>query len=57
MVGIKQQSEGRGENRKKVRCDYFDYLDGKPGALNLYHGVYMSQYDWAQGHNLGAGKI
>ena len=41
-----------GIDRKKVRCDYFDYLDGKPGALNLYHGVYMSQYDWAQAHNL-----
>ena len=41
-----------GIDRKKVRCDYFDYLDGKPGALNLYHGVYMSQYDWAYGNSL-----
>lgn len=41
-----------GIDRKNVRCDYFDYLDGKPGSLNLYHGVYMSQYDWAQAHNL-----
>ena len=41
-----------GIDRKKVRCDYFDYLDGKPGAMNLYHGAYMSQYDWAQGNNL-----
>ena len=38
-----------GINRKEVRCDYFDYLDGKPGALNLYKGAYMSQYDWARG--------
>ena len=38
-----------GINRKEVRCDYFDYLDGKPGALNLYKGVYMSQYEWARG--------
>ena len=38
-----------GINRKKLRCDYFDYLDGKPGALNLFKGVYMSQYEWAQG--------
>lgn len=37
-----------GINRKEVRCDYFDYLDGKPGALNLYKGAYMSQYEWAQ---------
>lgn len=41
-----------GIDRNKVRCDYFDYLDGKPGALNLYTGTYMSQYDWAQGNNL-----
>lgn len=38
-----------GINRKEVRCDYFDYLDGKPGALNLYKGAYMSQYEWARG--------
>ena len=38
-----------GVNRKEVRCDYYDYLDGKPGALNLYKGAYMSQYDWARG--------
>ena len=41
-----------GINRKGVRCDYFDYLDGKPAALNLYKGIYMSQYEWAQGKNL-----
>ena len=41
-----------GIDREKVQCDYFDYLDGKPGALNLYHGVYMSQYDWAYGNSL-----
>lgn len=36
-----------GINRDKVRCDYFDYLDGKPGALNQYNGAYMLQYEWA----------
>ena len=41
-----------GINRKEVRCDYFDYLDGNSGALNLYKGAYMSQYDWAQGKML-----
>ena len=41
-----------GIDRKKVRCDYFDYLDGKPGALNLYKGVYMSQYEWARGKSV-----
>ncbi|MBQ9607373.1 MAG: response regulator [Lachnospiraceae bacterium] len=42
-----------GIDRKKVQCDYFDYLDGKPSALNLYKGVYMSQYDWAQRNKFG----
>lgn len=37
-----------GVNREKVRCDYFDYLDGDPGALNQYKGAYMQQYRWAQ---------
>ncbi len=37
-----------GINREKVRCDYFDYLNGSPGALNLYQGTYMQQYHWAQ---------
>ena len=37
-----------GINRKEVRCDYFDYMDGKSGALNLYKGAYMSQYEWAR---------
>ena len=37
-----------GINRERVRCDYFDYLDGKPEALSQYKGTYMSQYQWAQ---------
>ncbi len=37
-----------GINRDKVRCDYFDYLDGDPQALNQYKGAYMQQYQWAQ---------
>ena len=41
-----------GIDRKAVRCDYYDYIDGKPGALNLYKGTYMSQYDWARGKKL-----
>jgi two-component SAPR family response regulator len=36
-----------GINRERVRCDYYDYLDGKPEGLNQYKGVYMSQYGWA----------
>lgn len=30
-------------------CDAYDYLDGDPGAINLFHGEYMSQYTWAEG--------
>ena len=41
-----------GIDRKKVRCDYFDYLDGKRGSLNLYRGAYMLQYDWAKRNHI-----
>ena len=37
-----------GIHREKVQCDYFDYLDGDPRAVNQYKGIYMSQYEWAQ---------
>lgn len=32
----------------KVRCDYFDFLDGKPAGINAYNGDYMYQYSWAE---------
>lgn len=35
--------------REKIKCDYFEYLDGNPNALNLYKGRYMTQYAWAKG--------
>lgn len=34
-------------DRKKVKCDYFDYLDGKAKAINLFKGEYMNQYLWS----------
>ena len=37
-----------GIRREKLLCDYYEYLDGNPDALNLYRGAYMLQYDWAQ---------
>ncbi len=37
-----------GINKDKVKCDYFEYLDGNPVAVNLYKGAYMLQYDWAK---------
>ncbi len=29
-------------------CDFYDFLAGKPYAMNAYHGEYMSQYSWAE---------
>ena len=31
-----------------IACDYYDYLDGKPEAINNYRGEYMTQYSWAE---------
>ena len=43
------KSWGRlGIKREKIKCDYFEYLDGIPGAVNLYKGAYMLQYEWAK---------
>ena len=42
---------GRGTiaiNRAAVDCDYYDFLDNKPYAVNLYRGEYMSQYSWSE---------
>ena len=38
-----------GVDRSKVSCDYYEYLSGNPATVNLYKGVYMSQYDWSKG--------
>lgn len=32
----------------KIRCDYYDYLAGKPEGINAYKGEYMQQYSWAE---------
>lgn len=31
-----------------VDCDYYDFLDHIPYAVNAYHGEYMAQYPWAE---------
>ena len=31
-----------------IDCDYYEWLEGKPHALNSYRGEYMSQYSWAE---------
>ena len=33
---------------EKVDCDYFDWLAGKPYAINAYRGEYMIQYSWSE---------
>lgn len=32
----------------KIECDYYDYIEGKPYAINLYRGEYMTQYSWSE---------
>lgn len=33
---------------EKISCDYYDFLDGIPAAVNAYSGEYMAQYSWAE---------
>ena len=37
-----------GIDREKVDCDYYDWLDGRFYAVNLYQGEYMAQYSWSE---------
>ncbi len=32
----------------EVTCDYYQFLEGDPAAINSYSGEYMSQYWWAE---------
>ena len=32
----------------KIRCDYFDWIDGKSSGINAYRGEYMNQYTWSE---------
>ena len=38
---------------ENVDCDFYDWRDGKAGAINRYRGEYMAQYDWAEFTNAG----
>lgn len=31
-----------------VDCDYFNWISGKPGSNDTYHGEYMNQYSWGE---------
>lgn len=33
---------------KKVNCDYYDFLNKDPVAINQYTGEYMANYGWAE---------
>ena len=35
-------------NKEAVDCDYYDFLENKPYAVNLYRGEYMIQYSWSE---------
>jgi len=37
-----------GIDANQVSCDYYDFLDGKPEAINSYRGEFMSQYSWGE---------
>lgn len=39
---------GLGLAPSKIKCDFFDYLDGTPQGINAYRGEYMQQYSWAE---------
>ncbi len=31
-----------------MRCDLYDFLEGKPAAISMFNGCYMLGYDWAE---------
>lgn len=39
---------GCGINPDQIDCDYYDWIAGKPYAINAYRGEYMAQYSWAE---------
>ena len=43
-----RQRDGAAIIADKIRCDYYDYLAGKPEGINAYKGEYMQQYSWAE---------
>ncbi len=45
---VKRYTRGRSLNTDKVRCDYYDYLEGSEEGKNAFRGEYMSNYSWAE---------
>lgn len=49
-AGVEEIVEVKGHRRRivtgKVRCDFYDYLEGKINPLPRILSTYMSNYDW-----------
>lgn len=43
-------------NPEKMSCDYYDFLNCDPVAVNQYRGEYMQQYSWAEFTNVSLGE-
>lgn len=41
---------------EKVSCDFYDWMAGRPEALNAYLGKTMPQYEWAELTNAWLGE-
>lgn len=37
-----------GIDSARIDCDYYEYMQGNPAAINTFTGEYMSQYSWAE---------
>lgn len=48
---IIQQRGKIGIDASKIKCDYYEYLDGEAQAINCYLGEYMVQYSWGEETN------
>ncbi len=35
-------------NTEMIECDYYDFLERKPNARDLYRGKFLNQYSWAE---------
>lgn len=45
---FQRKREGAAIVKDMIFCDYYDFLEGNPAAINAYQGEYMSQYSWAE---------
>lgn len=57
---LARQRGAMGVLMNRVRCDYYDWLEGRPEGINAYRGEYMCQYDWAEPTRVnleGKGKL